>query len=429
MPTKKKEEKKDKTDMRIEAIAGITTFFTMAYILIVNPTLMKNAGIDFQAIFIATAISAGISSIIMGVFADRPLALASGMGLNAYFVFSVILGEGISFGAALAAVFVASLAVFLLAISKIKISDAISESFKCALIAGLGLFLVFIGMQNAHFISSNTATIVTLGNLLAPGTLIAILGIFLTTMLITKKVNGAMLIAIVVTTIVAMLIGLTPYPEGIFAMPNGLDKIFLKLDFGALSDVRIWPLIVTFFIIAFFDAVGTLTALLAKAGYTDKKGKVQGLEKALTVEGLAGMIGATLGVPTVITYLENASGIEAGGRTGKVAIVAGILFLVSIFFFPLIKSVPIEAAAPAIIITGIFMTTAMGGITMSDYTESIPALLTVAIIPFTFSISNGIGVGAITYVFLKLVTLRQKEVHPVMYIIALLSILEFARVF
>ncbi|MDO8553390.1 MAG: NCS2 family permease [Candidatus Micrarchaeota archaeon] len=421
--------KKEETNIRVEVIAGLTTFFTMAYILIINPTLMSNAGIDFQAVFIATAISAGICSIIMGVFANRPLALASGMGLNAYFVYSVLLGSGLSFGTALVAVFVASLLVFLLALSKIKISDAISDSFKHALIAGLGLFLVFIGMQNAHFVETSSATVVTLGNLLAPKALIAILGLFLTTMLITKRVNGAMLIAIMLTTTVAMAIGLTPMPEKIFELPIGFEKTFMKLDFSALTDTRILPVIWTFFIISFFDIVGTLTALLAKAGYVDKKGKVKGLENALTINGLSGMIGAAFGVPTIITYLENASGIEAGGKTGKVAIVVGLLFLISVFFFPLIKSIPIEAAAPAIIITGIFMATAMGGIKLDDNTEAIPALLTIATIPFTFSISHGIGVGAITYVFLKLVTMRHREIHPVMYIIALFSILEFAKVF
>jgi len=417
------------TDTRTELIAAFTTFFTMAYILVVNPRMLSDAGMPFEAVFTATALAAGIGSIIMGLRADKPLAVASGMGLNAYFAYTAVIGMGLDWRVALAAVFASSALVFLIAFSRIRISEAIPASFKHALIAGLGLFLVFIGMQNAHFVVMNSATIVGLGDMTKPAALVAVIGFFITTILVAREVSGALFIAVAATTVIAMLIGIAPPPEGIFSLPPSLAPLFLQLDFKAILSLSLFPVIWTLFIISFFDSVGTNIALLTKAGYAEEGGKVKGFRKALEADGAAGMIGALFGATTVVTYLESATGIEAGGRRGLTAIGVGLLFLIALFFFPLIKAIPIEAASAAIVVVGLFMLSSIEHINFPDKTEAIPALLTLGTIPFTFSISHGIAVGSVSYVFLKLFTGRYKEIHIAMYIISILSILEFAHVF
>ncbi len=420
---------KYKTNFNNELIAALTTFFTMSYILVVNSYILSQAGMDFNGIYVATAVAAAFGSILMGILANKPLGLASGMGLNAYFAYTAVLTLGVTWEAALAASFISSFLIFLIGIFRVDVAEAIPESFKHGLIAGLGLFLVFIGMQNAHFISNSSATIVTLGTLANVKTLIGVIGLFITSILVARKTTGALFIGILLTTIIGMVIGFTPYPNGVVSVPSGFDKVFLKLDFASLTNTAILSVIWTFFIISFFDILGTNSALLTKAGHVDKKGRIKDFEKTTASNGIAGMLGSIIGVPTVVTYLESATGIEAGGRTGLVAILVGLLFILSIFFFPLISAIPIEAAAPAMILTGIFMFLAVGKIHLDDYTESIPALIAIAIIPFTFSISNGIGAGSILYVFLKMFTNRYKEIRPAMYLIAILSLFGFAKIF
>jgi AGZA family xanthine/uracil permease-like MFS transporter len=421
--------KKNKTTIPTEIIAALTTFFTMAYILVVNPRILGDAGMPVQAVFTATGLAAGIGCVLMGLRANKPLALASGMGLNAYFAYTLVIGMGLPWQAALAAVFAAATLVFLIALSGVTISEAIPDSFKHALIAGLGLFLVFIGMQNAHFVVTNPATVVALGDLTRPAAMIGLFGFLATSLLFVRGAKGALFLGVLITAIVAMAAGLTPLPQGVLSLPPSPAELFLKLDLRSLASLSLLPAIWTFFIISFFDTIGTNIALLTKAGYADRKGNVGGFKKALEADGLAGMAGALLGVPTQVTYLEAATGIESGGRTGLTAIGVGALFFLSVFFFPLISAIPIEAAAPAIIIVGLFMLSGIGKIEFSDSTEALPALLTLGTIPLTFSISNGIAVGSISYVFLKLATGRRKEIHPAMYLVALLSLLEFAHVF
>lgn len=421
--------KKSKTSLETEAIAAFTTFFTMAYILIVNPSILADAGMPFETVFSATALAAGVGCLLMGIIANRPLAVASGMGLNAYFAYSVVLGMGVPWPTVLAAVFVSASLMFLLSISRIKISEAVPESFKHALIAGLGLFLVFIGMQNAHFVVTDAATVVALGDLRAPAALIAVTGFLITALLHVRRVRGGLFIGVVLTSIIAMATGLSAPPQEIFSLPPSPEPILLKMDFQSLLQISMLPIIWTFFIISFFDCVGTNIALLTESGFGDKSGRVKGFRKALDADGLAGMAGAALGVPPVVTYLESATGIEAGGRTGLTAIGVGALFFISLFFFPLIRAIPIEAAAPAIVIVGLFMLSGLRKIDFTDDTEAIPALLTLGAIPFTFSISHGIAVGSISYVFLKIAGGRYKEIHFAMYLIALLSVLALAHVF
>lgn len=432
MPRKnpsRKKPGKPKVVLRTELIAAITTFLTMAYILVVNPRILSEAGMPYDAVFTVTALGAGIGCLIMGFRANRPLAVATGMGLNAYFAYTAVIALGFTWQAVMAAAFVSAAFIFIIAFLRIDVSAAIPKSFKHALIAGLGLFLVFIGMQNAHFVVSSPATVVALGDLMNERALIGVLGLFLTALLVARKVDGALFIAIIITTAASMLVGFTPFPDGFFGIPPSPVPLLLQMDFSALASFAMLPVIWTLFIISFFDVVGTNIALLSKAGYADKKGNVSGFRKALEANGLAGMAGSLLGAPTVVTFLENATGIKAGGRTGMVAIGVGILFLASIFFFPLISAIPIEAAAPAIIMVGLFMLSSVKDVNLKDDTEAIPALLTLGVIPFTFSISNGIAAGSISYVFLKLVTGRHREIHPAMYLIALLSLLDFAKIF
>jgi AGZA family xanthine/uracil permease-like MFS transporter len=409
-----------------EALAALTSFLTVSYILVVNPGILSEVGIDYNTAFVATALSAGIASILFGLIANRPFVLAAGMGLNAYFAYAVVGGMGVPVGAALAAVFLAGLLILALSRSGLKIGEAIPESFKHALIGGLGLFLVFVGLQNSHIVVSDPATLLAMGDLSSAGAIVAIMGFFATSLLVARGVTGGLFLGIVITTIVAMVAGLTPLPSGIVSMPPQMAPVWENINFYALLDTALLPVIWAFFAISLFDEVGTMAALSAKSGHTGKRGKVKGLGKSLGAASLGMMGGAALGVPPVIPFLESATGIKAGGRTGMVAVIAGLFFIASLFFFPLVKSVPVEAAAPAVIIAGLLMLSGIGKIDYGDYTESVPALMALAAIPFTFSIANGIGIGSISYVFLKVATNRWKEIHPAMLIVALLSIIVFA---
>lgn len=413
----------------VETLAGLTTFFTVSYILLVNPRILSAAGMPPEAVFVATALSAGVASLLMGFYANRPFALAAGMGLNAYFAYAVVLGMGFSWQAALAAVFISGLFILLLSLTKIDLGAGIPESFKFALIGGLGLFLVFIGLQNARLVVSDPATVVSLGDLSDPGALIAISGFFISGLLLVRAIPGALLWGIFLTALLGMLIGLTSWPRGIVSVPSFALPLAFQLDFSPLFRPDLWGVVWSFFIIALLDIIGTLTALSMKAGFIDSKGRVEGLEKSLRANALGILSGAVLGVSPVVTYLESATGIEAGGRTGRVAVLVGILFLLAVFFFPLIESIPLEAAAPAIVITGVFMLSAIERIAYRDITEALPALLTLVVIPFTFSIAHGIAIGSIFYVFLKLVSGKRKEISLAMYLIASLSSLDLIGIF
>ncbi|MDD2655243.1 MAG: NCS2 family permease [Candidatus ainarchaeum sp.] len=413
----------NKTNVKTEFIAALTTFFTLSYIFVINPRFLADAGMDYGAVFVATAISGGIATLLMGVLLNRPFALVAGMGLNSYFSYSIVRTMGFRWEAALAAVFASNILILIIVLLRINFSKAIPESFKHALIAGLGLFLVFIGMQNAHFVVMNPNTFVSIGDLTQPAALIAVFGFFVTSALVVKNVKGGMFLGVVATTLVAMLAGFAPLPAGIFEMPPDVSSVAFRMDLQALSDPALFPVVWSLFIIVLLDLVGSITALSVKAGKS-----MEGLDKAIGVNAVGGAIGAGLGTSPMITYLESASGIEAGGRTGLTAVFIALFFFISIFFFPVISAIPIEAAAPVMIIVGEMMLLQIRFIDLKDHTEAIPALMTVATIPFTFSISNGIGVGSIAYIFLKLVSKKPQEIHPAMYLIALLSILAFANV-
>ena len=419
------------TDLRTEILAGITTFMTMAYILFVNPAILSDA-IGKEAIpslVTATALSAGLATILMGLYAKKPFALAPGMGLNAYFTYGVVLGMGYSWQVALAAVFVEGLIFIALTLTKVRsaIIHAIPISQKYAIGAGIGLFLTIIGMQEAGFVVDSPATLITFGaqNVSKPEFWLALFGLFLAAILISRGIKGALLISILAVTVIGIALGITPAPDRLFAMPT-LSHTFLKMDLKGLLSVGAFGVVFAFFMVDFFDTLGTITGLSAKAGFLTKDGKVPDAEKILLTDAVGTTVGAVLGTSTVTTYIESAAGIEEGGRTGMTALVTGALFLiVGLFISPIAGIIPAYATAPALIIVGYYMLSAIRGVDFSDPTEAIPAFMVLVTIPFTYSIADGIGMGFISYAVVKTLSGKYKEVHPLLYILAGVFVLYF----
>ena len=419
------------TDLRTEILAGITTFMTMAYILFVNPAILSDA-IGKEAIpslVTATALSAGLATILMGLYAKKPFALAPGMGLNAYFTYGVVLGMGYSWQVALAAVFVEGLIFIALSITKVRsaIIHAIPISQKYAIGAGIGLFLTIIGMQEAGFVVDSPATLITFGaqNVSKPEFWLALFGLFLAAILISRGIKGALLISILAVTVIGIALGITPAPDRLFAMPT-LSHTFLKMDLKGLLSVGAFGVVFAFFMVDFFDTLGTITGLSAKAGFLTKDGKVPDAEKILLTDAMGTTVGAVLGTSTVTTYIESAAGIEEGGKTGMTALVTGALFLiVGLFISPIAGIIPAYATAPALIIVGYYMLSAIRGVDFSDPTEAIPAFMVLVTIPFTYSIADGIGMGFISYAVVKTLSGKYKEVHPLLYILAGVFVLYF----
>ncbi len=397
---------------------------TMAYILFVNPAILSNAmGKEaIPSLVTATALSAGIATIIMGLYAKKPFALAPGMGLNAYFAYSVCLNMGYPWQVALAAVFVEGVIFIVLSVTRFRtaVINAIPISQKYAIGAGIGLFLTLIGLKEAGIIVSSEATLVTLGtqNFVKPEFWLAIFGIFFACALMVRRIPGALLISILTTTALAIALGVTPKPESLFSLPT-LDYTFMKLDFQGLLNVGAIGVVFAFFMVDFFDTLGTVTGLSAKAGFLDKDGRIPDSEKILLTDAIGTTLGSILGTSTVTTYIESAAGIEEGGRTGMVALVVGALFiLIGLFISPIAKIIPACATAPALIIVGFLMMNVIRNITFDDPTEALPAFFVLATIPFTFSIADGIGVGFISYCILKLVAGKPKDVHPLLWVLA-----------
>ncbi len=416
--------KKYGTNMKTEVLAGLTTFMTMAYILFVNPAILSAAmgKAAIPSIVTATALSSGIATIIMGLYAKKPFALAPGMGLNAYFTYSVCLNMGYSWKVALAAVLVEGIIFIALSLTRVRteVINAIPMSQKFAIGAGIGLFLTLIGLKNAGLIVGSKATLVTMGfsNFTKPEVWLAIFGIFLAAALMVRKIPGALLISILTTTALAITLHVAPMPKSIVSMPT-LSYTFMKLDLRGLINVGAFGVVFAFFMVDFFDTVGTVTGLSAKAGFLDEKGRVPDSEKILLTDAIGTTVGAILGTSTVTTYIESAAGIEEGGRTGMVALVVGLLFiLIGVFVSPIAEIIPDCATAPALIIVGFLMMSIVKGIDYEDYTEALPAFFVLATIPFTFSISDGIGIGFISYCVLKLVAGKHRDVHPLLWVLA-----------
>ncbi len=420
--------KENKTTVRTEIIAGITTFMTMAYIIFVNPNILADAGMDKGAVMTATIIAAGLATILMGLFTNYPFALASGMGLNAFFAYTVAGQYG--WQAALAAVFISGVVFLILAATGAIgfIDNAVPTSLKRAVAAGIGIFIAFIGLQNAGIIVANEVPGLTvrLGDLSEPGPLLAIIGLFIIAVLMARKVRGAILIGILLTTIVGFFMG-NPLPSGlsgIFGRPESIAPILLQLDFKAALAIPVL-VIFSFVFVDIFDTMGTLLGTGARAGYLDEKGNLPRVNRAMLADSFGTMAGALLGTSTVTTYVESTAGISEGGRTGLTSIVTGLLFFLALFIAPLAGLIPPAATAPALVIVGVLMVGAVVKIDFEDFTEAFPAFLTIIIMPLAFSIADGIAVGFIAYPIVKLIAGKSKEVHWLVYILAAVSVVHF----
>ncbi len=412
--------------VKTEVLAGITTWLTMAYIVVVNPSILAAAGIDPGAAFVATCLAAAIGSAAMGVFANLPLALAPGMGLNAYFTFVVVKGMGIPWQTALGAVFLSGVLFLIVSLFRIRewLITAIPLPLKLGIGAGIGLFLGLIGVQEMGVVVADPVTLVTLGNLRKAPTLLSCLGFLLIAGLAARRVTGAILIGIVATTAIGMLLGLTSF-HGIVAMPPSLAPTFLQLDIRGALSLGLPVVVLTFFLVDVLDNAGTLIATTQRAGLLNADGSIPHLREALLADSGGAILGALLGTSTTTSYIESAAGIQAGGRTGLTAIVVALLFLLTLFFAPLATAIPAFATAPALVFVACLMAAALRDLNWDDATDFVPAVVLALAMPFTFSIATGIGLGFIAYAAIKLAAGRVREVPGAVWLIAALSALKF----
>ena len=418
------------TDVKTEILAGITTFMTMGYIIFVNPGILSKTGMPFGPLLVATCLSAALATVLMAFLANYPFALAPGMGLNAFFTFSVVLGMGISWKVALAAVLVEGVIFILLTLTRIReaVVNTIPVTLKMGIAAGIGLFIAFIGLQGAGIIVNNDAVLVQLaglkGNLPA---LLALGGLIFMVVMEHYHVKGGVLWGIIAVTVAAIPLGVAKMPDGIVSMPPSLSPIFMQMDFSQITSSTFWVIMFTFFFVDFFDTVGTLVGVASRGGMLDSEGRLPKAREALLADAIGTTAGAILGTSTVTTYVESASGVEQGGRTGLTALVVAVLFLLATFFSPLVSIVPACATAPALILVGIYMMMGLKELKTDDWTEFAPAMLAFFMMPLSYSISVGIEAGIVSYVVLKLITGKAKDVNPVMIGMALLFVV--ARVF
>jgi AGZA family xanthine/uracil permease-like MFS transporter len=415
------------TSVRTEAIAGLTTFLTMAYIMFVNPLILGEAGMDKGAVFVATCLASALGTLVMALYANYPLALAPGMGLNAYFTYGVVLGMGHSWQVALGAVFISGVLFLILSVTKIReaIVDAIPMSQKFAISAGIGLFLAIIALKNAGVVVGHQETLVTLGDVKQPATLLAVAGFFLMVALDARRVPGAIILAILATTAAGILLGVSP-AGGIFSAPPSLEPTFLKLDVKGALSLGLVAIIFAFLFVDLFDNTGTLVGVAHRAGLIGPDGKIPRLGRALVADSVATMGGALLGTSTVTSYIESAAGVKAGGRTGLVGVVVAALFLVSLFLSPLATTVPAYATAPALLFVACLMARGLAEVDWDDVTEYVPAVITAISMPLTFSIANGIAFGFIGYSAAKLLAGRWRDVRPAVLLLAALFVVKFA---
>lgn len=440
-----------KTDVKTEVMAGITTFMTMAYILFVNPSILSSAGMDKDAVLLATALGAGIVTILMGVFVNYPIALAPGMGLNAFYAFTVVIGMGVSWQIALGAVFISGLIFILLTVTNVRqlLVEGMPSSLKHAITVGIGLFITIIGLKLSGIMSIRLSlipptlekivaakgngtplsfeTIIEMGKLAHPDVLVSIFGLLFIGVLMARNVKGSMLIGIIVTTALAIFMGIVKIPVGFspVAIPDFSKNAFFALDIWGALHMGLLTIIFTFTFVELFDTMGTLVGTATKAGLMDKKGKFPGIGKAMLVDATGVSLGALLGTSTITAFVESAAGVGAGGRTGLTAVVCGLLFLLSLFFIPIAALIPDAATAPALIIVGALMMESVRHIDFGDFTESLPAFLTIVMMPFTYSIANGVSAGLVVYPLLKLISGRGREVHWIVYLLAVLVVLRF----
>lgn len=416
-----------KTTIRREIVAGITTFLTMSYILAVNPTMFGLLdGMPSGAVFTSTTLAAIIGCLAMAFLGKLPFGLAPGMGLNAFFVYSVCLGMGYSWQFALTAVFIEGIIFILLTLGNIReaIVNAIPQSLRNAIGAGIGLFIAFIGLSSAGVVVHDDATLVALGDITSGSALLALIGLIITSLLYMRNVPGSILIGILVTMIIGMFMGVTEF-KGIVSHPESIAPIFCKFEFENVFTLDMLVVVLTFLFIDMFDTVGTLVGVCTKANMIDRDGKIYRIKQAFMADAIATTAGAVLGTSTTTTYIESAAGVAQGGRSGLTAFSVAICFAIALFFSPLFLSIPAAATAPALIIVGLLMLEPIAKIQWHDFTEAIPAFICVIMMPFTYSISNGILLGMIAYVVINVMSGRYKKISTTMYILALLFVLKY----
>ncbi|KAA0694950.1 NCS2 family permease [Halopseudomonas laoshanensis] len=415
------------TNVRTEIIAGLTTFLTMAYIIFVNPMMMADAGIDPGAAFVATCLAAAIGSLIMGLWANYPIALAPGMGLNAFFSYTVVGSMGYSWEVALGAVFISGFMFFLLSIFKIRewIINSIPMALRSAIAAGIGLFLALIALKNAGLVVDHPATLVALGDLTQPAPLLAALGFAIIVALAYRQVTGAVMIGILIITGISLIAGLSQ-ASGIMSAPPSLAPTYMQLDIRGAFEIGMLSVIFAFLFVDLFDTSGTLIGVAQRANLVDENGKMPRLGRALMADSTATMAGAALGTSTTTSYIESAAGTAAGGRTGLTACVVALLFLLALFFSPLAGAVPAFATAPALLFVAVLMTGGLVQVNWDDLTEAAPVVITAIMMPLTFSIANGIALGFIAWTVIKVFAGRWQDLNPSLYILAGLFVIKLA---
>lgn len=420
------------SSVRTELIAGLTTFIAMAYILFVNPNILADAGIPKDAAIASTIWIAALASMAMGVFANYPVALAPGMGLNAFFAYYVCGVLGLHWTVALGAVFFSGVLFLILTVGGIRqaIINAVPRDLKLAISVGIGLFIAFIGLKGTGLIVENSATYVSLGHVTAPTTLLSLFGLLFTAALMARNVHGSILIGIFVTTVLAMALGMTPAPQGLgdivsTSLPH-MGGTFGQLDLAGAWNYGLVSIIFTFTVVELFDNMGTLIGLTTKAKMVKPDGHIENIDKALTTDAVGTMVSAVFGTSTVTSYIESAAGIAAGGRTGLTALAAGVFFLAALLFTPLIGLVPAFATAPALILVGALLMSEVGKIDFSDFTNALPAFLTIIMMPLTSSIANGFAFGFISYTVMKLFAGQYKQISWIMYLVSIAFLINLA---
>lgn len=414
------------TNIRTEIIAGITTFLTMAYILAVNPIILSKAGMDINAIFSTTVLASIVGTLAMAFWAKLPYALAPGMGMNMFFTFTVVLGMNHTWQFAITAVFLEGIIFILLTVFNIReiIVDSIPKSIKTAISSGIGLFVAFIGLQNAGIIVNNDVTLVHLGNITSGSALLALIGLIITTVLIIKKVKGSLLLGIIITALIGIPMGIT-HLNGIVSAPPSIAPVFMKFDFKDVFSFDMIIIVFTFLFVDIFDTLGTLVGVSNKAKILDKNGNVPNIKKAFMADAVGTTVGAILGTSTVTTYVESAAGVSEGGRTGMTAFITAVCFAISLFFAPIFLAIPGAATAPALILVGFFMLTPFKELDFENFSESIPAFICIVVMPLTYSIAEGISLGVLSYVLINLLSGKFHQLNIGNYILAILFILKY----
>ncbi|HBO37825.1 MAG TPA: adenine permease PurP [Pasteurellaceae bacterium] len=418
------------TSLKTEIVAGITTFFTMVYIVFVNPSILGAAGMDTQVVFVTTCLIAAFGTIAMGLFSNLPIALAPAMGLNAFFAFTVVGKLGYSWQIGMGTIFWGSVGLFLLTVFQVRywLMASIPLGLRVGIGAGIGLFIALIGFKNMGVVVGDPDTLVTLGELHDPKVLMGILGFFIIAVLAAKGIHSGVLISIVVITVLALIFDPAVKFSGVLSTPPSLGAVVGQVDIAGALDMALLSIIFSFMLVNLFDSSGTLLAVTSKAGITDEKGRFPKMKQALYVDSVSAMVGSYMGTSAVSTYIESGSGVSVGGRTGLTAVVVGILFLLTIFFSPLASLVPSYATAGALIFVGILMASSLIEVKWDDLTEATPAFITTVMMPFTYSITEGIAFGFISYCVMKLGTGRGKEINAPVWVVSILFLIKFVWV-